>query len=361
MSNRDIVVIGGSSGALRALEVLLADMAADLPAALFVVLHGGSATYDSLARILDAAGPLSTEPAEDGVRFRPGRIYTAPKDVHMMIADGRIVLRRGPRENMARPAIDPLFRSAASGYGSRVVSVLLSGMLYDGAAGMRAVARCGGLTIVQHPEDALCADMPQNALEHVDVAHCAPARQMGQLLARLVAESAGPSPELPEEIAMEAELCLQSGTPGDADQPLGKLSPLTCPECGGSLSEQEDGTLLRYRCHTGHVVDGRHLLTAQLETIENALWSAVRAHEERATLLRRLAHQARTQNSLRTARRWEELLVEREEEANIIRRLLLRTPAAEPAAAVPKTEPAAVEGGHRRRGDGSGGAGLSKA
>ena len=138
--NRDIVVIGGSLGGLQALKVLLANLAADLPAALLVVLHGGSATHDSLARILDAAGPLPAEPAQDRVRFRPGRIYTAPKDVHMMIADGRIVLRRGPRENMVRPAIHPLFRSAASGYGSRVVAVLLSGMLYDGAAGMQAVA-----------------------------------------------------------------------------------------------------------------------------------------------------------------------------------------------------------------------------
>jgi two-component system, chemotaxis family, protein-glutamate methylesterase/glutaminase len=332
MSNRDIVVIGGSSGALQALEVFLADLAADLPAALFVVLHGGSATHDSLARILSAAGPLPTEPAQDGARFQRGRIYTAPKDMHMLVSNGRIVLRRGPRENMARPAIDPLFRSAAGAYGSRVVGVLLSGMLYDGATGMRAISRCGGVTVVQHPEDALYPDMPRNALEHADVAHCAAVRDMGPLLTRIVAEPAGPSPEIPQEIAAEANLSLQGRTPGDAEQPLGRLSPLTCPECGGSLSEQEDGTLLRYRCHTGHVLDGRHLLTAQIETIEHALWSAVRAHEERATLLRRLAHQARAHNRVSAARRWEELLAEREEEANVIRRLLTNGPAEGPGA-----------------------------
>jgi two-component system, chemotaxis family, protein-glutamate methylesterase/glutaminase len=326
MSNRDIVVIGGSSGALQALEVLLADLAADLPAALFVVLHGGSATHDSLARILRAAGPLPTEPARDGARFQRGCVYTAPKDMHMLVSNGRITLQRGPRENMARPAIDPLFRSAASSYGSRVVGVLLSGMLYDGAAGMRAVARCGGITLVQHPEDALCPDMPRNALEHTEVSHCTAARDLAPLLTRIVAESAGPSPQIPREIAAEVSLSLLSGVPGDADQPLGKLSPLTCPECGGSLSEQEDGALLRYRCHTGHVLDGRHLLMAQLETIEHALWSAVRAHEERATLLRRLAHQARAHNRVSVARRWEELVAEREEEANVIRRLLMNDP-----------------------------------
>lgn len=312
--------------------MLLADLAADLPAALFVVLHGGSATHDSLARILDAAGPLPTEPAQDGVRFQRGRVYAAPKDMHMLISNGRIVLRRGPRENMALPAIDPLFRSAASAYGSRVVGVLLSGMLYDGAAGMRAVARCGGVTVVQHPEDALCPDMPQNALDHTDVAHCVPVRHMGQLLARLVTEPAEPSPEIPQEVAIEANLCLHGGVPGDADQPLGQLSPLTCPECGGSLSEQRDGALLRYRCHTGHVYDGRFLLAAQLDGIEHALWSAVRVHEERATLLRRLAHQARAHNRIAAARRWEELLAEREEEANVIRRLLMNVSASETGA-----------------------------
>ena len=172
-------MIGGSAGALQALNVMLAALPADLRAALFVVVHGGSATPDSLARMLGAAGPLRAEPAEDGVWFHRGRIYAAPRDRHMLISDGRIALRRGPRENMARPAIDPLFRSAASGYGSRVIGVLLSGMLYDGAAGMRAVARCGGINMVQHPEDALYPEMPRNALEHAEVAHCEPAQNLG--------------------------------------------------------------------------------------------------------------------------------------------------------------------------------------
>lgn len=183
--------------------------------------------------------------------------------------------------------------------------------------------------MVQHPDDALYPEMPRNALEHVEVAHCEPVQNLGQLLVRLVNEPAGPSPAIPEEIARETSLNLHAGVPGDAETPFGQLSPLTCPDCGGSLSELQDGLLLRYRCHTGHAYDARHLLGAQTETVERALWSAVRAHEERATLLRRLAHQARANNALAAARRWEEHLEEREEEANVIRRLLLHRPAAE--------------------------------
>jgi two-component system, chemotaxis family, protein-glutamate methylesterase/glutaminase len=145
MQNRDIVVIGGSAGALEPLQRLLGDLPGDLPATLFVVIHTAANTHSMLGRILNRAGPLPADLARDGLAFEPGRVYVAPPDLHLLLDDGRMLLRRGPRENLSRPAIDPLFRSAAVAYGGRVIGVVLSGMLYDGASGLRAIKRCGGV------------------------------------------------------------------------------------------------------------------------------------------------------------------------------------------------------------------------
>jgi two-component system chemotaxis response regulator CheB len=321
MANRDIVVIGGSAGALAALKTLLPGLPEDFPAAIFVVMHIGTTTHSVLPEILSRAGPLPAQSARDGAGFERGCIYVAPPDRHLLLDRGRIALRRGPRENLARPAIDPLFRSAAAEFGARVIGVLLSGMLYDGASGLRAIKRCGGIAGVQ--ADAPYPEMPSHALDVTDVDHRVPAAEIAALLVRLMGEPAGASPEVPEDIRFEARMAAGEVNGIKVEERLGTLTPLTCPECGGSLWEMEDGPVLRHRCHAGHAYDGKLLLAEQSEVIDWALWSALRVHEERAALLRRQAEYARAREADREASRCEQLAAEHDEHVHSIRQFVM--------------------------------------
>ena len=321
MQNRDVVVIGGSAGALEPLQRLLGDVPADLGATFFVVIHTGPNAHSTLGHILDRAGPLPADLARDGLAFAWGRVYVAPPDRHLLLDDGRMLLRRGPRENLSRPAIDPLFRSAAAAYGARVIGVLLSGMLYDGASGLRAIKRCGGIAVVQDPADALYPEMPRHALQHTEVDYCPSGAELAKLLVALVAEPAGPSPEVPEDIRLEVRMAAQGGSGRQSGEQLDRPLVPSCPECGGALREVTDGELLRYRCHVGHAYDADLLLGAQTEIVERALWSALRALEERVALLWRMAGQGTISNSLAT--RWAELAAEHEAQAQAVRSLLL--------------------------------------
>ena len=165
---------------------------------MFVVVHIGASSPSILPEILSRAGPLPAQTARDGAAFAPGCIYVAPPDRYLLLDRGCIALRRGPRENLARPAIDPLFRSAAAEFGSRVIGVLLSGMLYDGASGLRAIKRCGGIAVVQ--ADAAHPEMPRHALQATELDHRVGATALGALLVGLAGEPAGPSPEVPEDV-----------------------------------------------------------------------------------------------------------------------------------------------------------------
>jgi two-component system chemotaxis response regulator CheB len=321
--NHDIVVIGGSAGAQQALTVLLPDLPVDLPAAVFLVVHTIDRPNSYLADVLAKIAPLPVVPAEDGASFRPGHIYVAQPNHHLLFDGDRMALRRGPRENLVRPAIDVLFRSAAAEFGSRVIGVLLSGLLSDGSAGLRAIARCGGGTVVQDPEDAREPEMPRSALEHLDVDHAAPASKLATLIAKLAAEAAGPSPPVPEDVRLEARMAREMNSSMEKQERLGRLSELTCPECGGVVWEIDDAGLPRFRCHTGHAFDADSLLAAQGEAVERALWSALRAHEERLALLRRLAAQSRRSNSGLATQRWEELIADHETHADAIRRVIV--------------------------------------
>jgi two-component system, chemotaxis family, protein-glutamate methylesterase/glutaminase len=215
-----------------------------------------------------------------------GRVYVAPPDHHLILRADRVLLTHAPRENHSRPAIDPLFRSAALAYGSRVIGVVLSGRLDDGAAGLWAVKERGGIAIVQDPDDAAHAEMPRNALAYTKADHVVTATDMGPLLARLVGEavptSVGAAPralELEVKIAMEAN-ALEEGV-----LTLGPPTPYTCPECHGVLARVEQGGISRFRCHTGHAFSLDSLLASVTEKAEETLWSALRAVEETVILL----------------------------------------------------------------------------
>lgn len=301
MSQRDIIAIGGSLGALEAARTTLANFPPGLPAAVFLIIHTPPDGPDLLPGIVGKESNLPVRTAVEGEDVVPGRVYVAPADRHLLVIDGTVRLGRGPRENMARPAIDPLFRSVALEYGSRVVALLLSGMLHDGTAGLVEVARCGGTTVVQNPADAIAADMPLQALRACDVGFRAPAAELGDLLARLVREPGGPAPTPPDGLRLEVEIAL--GRPLDSGKiaSLGSPSTLTCPDCGGVLAEMRQPPL-RFRCQTGHAYTAGALADHQEQAVDEAVRVALRIVEERAVLVEKLAEEARSLGRTASAR-----------------------------------------------------------
>jgi two-component system chemotaxis response regulator CheB len=288
MSTRDIITIGSSAGGVETLERLVAMFPADFPASVFIVQHTGPVGESWLPEILMRRGPLRASFPRDKEKIEPGHIYVAPKNCHLLVEPGVTRVVRGPHENRHRPAIDPLFRSAAWAYGPRVVGVVLTGYLDDGAAGLWAIKSCGGTTIVQAPWDAIHPDMPRNAAMASDVDHTLSLAEIGPLLVNLSHTHVnGRAPAPPESLKTEIEFAKMDRDITDMSQ-LGKLSPFTCPACRGALWELENGDLLRYRCHTGHAYSSDSLVGDQTNAIEEALYSALRAVEEKATALRRL-------------------------------------------------------------------------
>ena len=182
MVGHDIVVIGGSAGGVEALRRICEGLPADFPAAVFVVIHISPNSRSIMPDLLSRAGRLPARHPTDEEPIHRGTIYVAPPDMHMLLRPGYVMLRRGPQENRTRPAIDPLFRSAAVAYGSRVIGVVLSGLLDDGCAGLLAIKSCGGISVVQEPNDAMWPEMPRNALAHDRVDHCVPAAELPALL-----------------------------------------------------------------------------------------------------------------------------------------------------------------------------------
>lgn len=303
-----------------------------------MVLHIPRETESRMPRILDRAGPLPAAHPEDGEPVRPGRIYVAPPDHHLMLERDRVRLSRGPRENHHRPAVDPLFRSAAAAYGPRVIGVVLTGALDDGTAGLKAISRLGGLAVVQEPDEALFPSMPQSALAHVEAAHRLPLAEIGGLLARETARSGtfsgaggGPSGNsedenggirVPDDVNTElAAIRGEQPSQQDLDR-LGEAVPISCPECRGPLWEIRDGDLLRYRCRVGHAFTTETMLEEQSETLEDALYAALNALEERTELYARLELRSRTAGQTVSAQRFAERSAEVREQAGVIRRTL---------------------------------------
>ena len=287
MLNRDVVVIGGSAGGFHGLLEILGSLPERFPAAVLVVLHSSPASKDMLSRVLSARIDLRVSTAVDGERLTPGRIYVAPADHHMILTDGHVRTTKGPKENRARPAIDPLFRSAALTRGPRVIGVILSGMLDDGASGLWSIKDRGGLTIIQDPEEAPYPWMPEAAARNVNVDHVVRVAEIGPLLNRLVREPLKDSRDIGPSTGLEIETAIASEAPAlqVGSMKLGSLSPWACPECHGVLSQIREGGVLRFRCHTGHAYSADSLLASIAENTEHTLWSAIRSLEEKLLLL----------------------------------------------------------------------------
>jgi len=293
MEGMPIVVLGASAGGMDALREVVAQLSTGFPAPIFVVNHmSADGDAETLGRALDRSGELSCTVARHEEEFRPGHVYIAPADHHMLVAKETIRITKGARENRSRPSIDPLFRSAAVAHGNRVTGVILTGYLDDGTAGLNAIHRCGGVCVVQDPEDAAYPDMPRNALEATAVDHCVPLAQLGALLTKLVNREPGPRVAVPDDIALEARIAERVLSDLRSVNRLGHQVPFNCPDCGGVLWQIEAVESLRFRCHTGHAFTVDMLRVAQETKIEETLWYALRMFEERKNLLKKMARAA---------------------------------------------------------------------
>jgi two-component system chemotaxis response regulator CheB len=323
MPGHDIIVIGASAGGVEALAALTEGLPADLPAAVFVVLHIPAFGISVLPAILSRRGALPARHPADWEPIRPGHIYIAPPDHHLLIEDGYIRLSRGPSENGHRPAVDVLFRSAARSYGPRVIGVVLTGALDDGTAGLLAIKQRSGLAVVQDPTDALFESMPHSAMDHVAVDHVVPLEGIAPLLATLTYQMVSEKdiPNVPDEMQTETEVAAMNAEALETPR-AGTPSGYTCPECHGALWEVEDKHLIRFRCRVGHAYSPDSLIAHQVQGLEDALWIALRALEESAALAGRLAERAKYRGHDLAASRFEQQVEDTMERAAIVRRAL---------------------------------------
>jgi two-component system, chemotaxis family, protein-glutamate methylesterase/glutaminase len=300
MPKRDIIVVGTSAGGVEALIELCQGLPPDLPAAVFVVCHISAHSAGALAKILARKGNLPAENAIDREPITPGRVYVAPPDHHLLVEHGFVRVTQGPKENRFRPAVDPLFRSAAYAYGSRVIGVILTGGLDDGTAGLWAIKERGGLAIVQDPADAVFPSMPTNAIMNVQIDYQTPLAEIAPLLARIVSEPVEEErQDMSDKLEIEVNIAREDKSTNRLIEQLGHVSMFTCPECHGTLWEMYEGGIIRFRCRTGHGYTAQALLADQAESIEAMLWSAIRGIEEGVSLLNHMAeHLQQGQNEL---------------------------------------------------------------
>jgi two-component system chemotaxis response regulator CheB len=286
-----IVVVGASAGGVSTLRTLVAAWSGEINAAVFIVQHTAPDGPALLPEILKSTTALPVRHAVDQEPIARGQIYVAPPDHHLVIARDQVLVTRGPKEHFARPAIDPLFRSAALTYGPRVIGVILTGRLDDGTHGLWAVKERGGIAVVQDPDEAAYPSMPMNALRYVLVDHCVPVAEIGPLVERLSRERRPTHGEYPMSKELELETRIAKGehvAPEDVVR-LGEPSPFTCPDCHGVLTRLKNDNIVRFRCYTGHAYSFQTLLDEVSTDLENNLWNAIRALEESALLLEHFA------------------------------------------------------------------------
>ena len=283
---KNIITIGASAGGIAAVSRLLATFNQELDAAVFIVIHTArNSMTEVILNALQKQTSLKCILPADQQLIENRTIYLAPADHHMILEKGVITITRGAYENHWRPSIDVLFRSAAATYDSCVTGVILTGLLDDGASGMHAIKRSGGVCIVQDPAEAEFPDMPNSVLHTTEVDYKVSIAEMGYILGDLFSRGPCEGNNVPADVKLEADIAKRmSSTVSDLIQ-LGDLTPLTCPDCGGVMIQVAQDTTLRYRCYTGHSFTAKVLEEQQLKGIEESLWVAIRVLEERRNLL----------------------------------------------------------------------------
>jgi two-component system chemotaxis response regulator CheB len=331
---RDIVVVGASTGGIAALRGIVGGLAEGFPGSVFIVMHMAEDSPGSLAGFLSRCGRLPVTSVEAAEGVEPGRIYVAPPDRHLILGRSRVRALFGPKENRFRPAIDPLFRSAALAFGPRVVGVVLTGHLDDGTAGLAAIKQAGGVAIVQDPQDAEAPGMPRSALRHVAVDHCLALGAIAPALAELAMQPIGAAEELGPIAAddLQTETDILAGVPAAAERvlKLGDPSPFTFPECRGSLIQLRGDAPKRFRCHTGHAFTADSLAAAMGNAVEGSLWRSLRGLQELAMLLNHMAEHVENSDRQSSLRRRSREVLRR---ADLVRQaLLVNLPGGEPDA-----------------------------
>jgi two-component system, chemotaxis family, protein-glutamate methylesterase/glutaminase len=291
------IVMGASAGGLEPLREVAKQLPADLPAPVFVAMHLPANHKSYLPEILSNTGPLPALHPEDNATVKPGFIYVAPPDHHLLVDNGFVAVKRGPKENGFRPSIDALFRSAAYTYGPGAIGVVLSGALHDGTSGLWSIKRLGGIAIVQEPDQARYPSMPRSALEYIDADYKVPSQKIGPLLTQLTQEQPAPAGRLGNDLAedirrfaIETQVAAGVNLPEKTILDLGPLTQFTCPECKGSLVKITEGGLFRFRCHTGHGFSADALLEGLMEVIDEQIWQAVRGFQEASMLLEHIGN-----------------------------------------------------------------------
>jgi two-component system chemotaxis response regulator CheB len=297
---------------MPALTRLVAQLPATLPAAVLVVQHlSPDSTGEPLVARLASHSALHCQLASHGAPLEAGCLYLAPPDRHLLVKDNHLLVTKGPHENSYRPAADALFRSAAVEFNANAIGVVLTGMLHDGTAGLDFIKRCGGTAVVQSPDDAEFSSMPESALRNVAIDYVVPIEAMGALLQQLVSPPVTTTPTtmatIPPDLKLEAAIAERIvGSAAQAAQ-LGHQVPLTCPDCGGSLWQMNQGSVLRYRCHTGHAFTAEALAESSQHQLEETLWVALRMMEERKNLLTSMASHGKGYNNVQQTERVEEM------------------------------------------------------
>ncbi|HEX8637114.1 MAG TPA: chemotaxis protein CheB [Pyrinomonadaceae bacterium] len=328
MAAKNIIVIGASAGGFEAMKKIVAGLPRDFAASIFVVWHMAADIRGVLPQVLNRAATVRAAHADDGEAIVPNRIYVAPPDHHLLVERDRVRVARGPKENRFRPAVDPLFRSAAYAYGARVIGVILSGALDDGTAGLWMIKQRGGLAIVQDPLDAEVPSMPENARREVEIDYSVSAAEMADLLVRLskqeVADVSEAKMEKDEKTEIEIGIAAEDNAFERNIMKFGELTPFTCPDCHGVLFSLKDGKRSRFRCHTGHAFSADSLLTTVTENIEEGLWNAIRGVEESIMLLNHMGDHFAEINQTKLAALYFQKAKEAQTRASLVREVVMK-------------------------------------
>jgi len=287
-SNSRFIVIGASAGGRTAITEILKKIPSDINAAIAIVVHGSHEAPSMFVRALSAKTELNIKEVENGMEIRIGHVYMCKPNLHLYVSQDKLMLSRGPRENLFRPAIDVLFRSAAVSFGNKCVGILLTGRLNDGTSGLEAIKRCGGLTLIQNPATAEYGDMPASAQRHVDIDYVVNLDDMSYVIKGILDEDLPESVSIPKSLVKENNIANKYESQVEKDEKLGHQVSISCPSCAGPLWKMEDTKVKRYRCHIGHAFTQEALLESQNDSLEEALWLALRTLEERRMLLEKM-------------------------------------------------------------------------
>ncbi len=284
-----VFVIGASAGGHDAVINTLANIPINVNGAFLVVIHNSFDSSGGFERVLEKKIKLKVQLAGSEVPILPGNVYLSFSNQHLVVSDSSLMLSKGPRENLFRPSIDVLFRSAAVSFKNRCVGVLLTGRLNDGTAGLLAIKRCGGIAIIQDPKTAEFSEMPLSAQRSVKVDYCMDVEDIGKLIEVICQQPLPPEKEVPQSLVKEARIALAIKSEISKEDSLGEQVPFSCPSCGGPLWKMTDESMERYRCHVGHAFSQEAMLSGQNRKLEETLWVALRTFEEKRILLQRMA------------------------------------------------------------------------